>query len=228
MNKAFVVNSSRIFIASLCIAIGFFGTLAVLPKKEVVVPVPKQVASEKTIDSTDTTPFVLQPPSLSLTALLSTITGDVQHKTRDAGAFVSATPSATIVLGESIATGTDGKATISIPSQVSIDMEKNAELVFANVFKENTVLQQKAGVIVYRIESVHPIAIRALRALVSAKDADITMTIKDTDVAVVVEKGEAKVGIVDSKNTTHVYTIQEGSRATIDNYSQSVKVVSPR
>lgn len=228
MNNAVVVYMSRIVIAALCIAVGFFGTLALLPKKENAVTVPKPVASDETVVDTDTSPFTLQPPSLSLRALLSAASGDVQHKTRDAGAFVSATPSATIVLGESIATGTDGNATISIPSLTSIDMGKNAELVFANVFKENTVLQQKAGGIAYRIESVYPVAIRALRALVSAKNADITITIKDTDVTVVVETGEAKVGIVDSENTTHVYTVTEGNQATIDNYSQSVRILSPR
>ncbi len=228
MNNAVVVHTSRILIAALCIAVGFFGTLALIPKNETIV-MPQAPIPNEASDMLTALPFTLTPPSLSLRAQLTTATGDVRHKTRDAGAFLLATPSATIVLGESIATGADGKATITIPSLVSTNMEKNAELVFANIFLENTVLQQKAGEIMYRIESIdHPVAIRALRALVSAKNSVISITIDDADVAISVQKGEAKVGIVDSENTTHVYTVTEGNRATVDTYSQTIRIVSPR
>lgn len=228
MNTAVIVHTSRMLIAALCIAVGFFGTLALIPKNETIV-MPQEAISDEHTETETSLPFTLAPPSLSLRAQLTIATGDVRHKTRDAGAFVSATPSASIVLGESIATGIDGKATITIPSLVSIDMEKNAELVFANMFLENSVLQQKAGEIMYRIESVdHPVAIRALRALVSAKNSVISITIDDADVAISVQKGEAKVGIVDSENTTHVYTVTEGNGATIDTYSQTIRIVSPR
>jgi hypothetical protein len=228
MNTSIFSSVFRVTAMVLCLAFGFFGTLALIPKNETIVmpqaPIPDEVS-----DTVTALPFTLAPPSLSLRAQLTTATGDVRHKTRDAGAFVSATPSATIVLGESIATGVDGKATITIPSLVTIGMEKNAELVFANMFLENSVLQQKAGEIMYHVESVdHPVAIRALRALVSARNSVISISIDDANVAISVQKGEAKVGIVDSENTTHVYTVTEGNRATIDTYSQTIRIVSPR
>jgi hypothetical protein len=206
-----------------CIATGFAVTLYFFTPTNVG----QQIQTQAEIQISPT-PFSLQPPAQALTGILSTATGDVKHKLRDTGAFTTATPSASIKLGESIATGVDGHAVITIETIGTITMEPESEIVFSNVFKENTVLVQKAGKIQYVITSTYPVAIRAINTLTSFKDATILMNIIDSDIAITAARGEGKVGIVDAENTTHVYPIQEGKRANIDTVTRSVVFVSPR
>ena len=173
-------------------------------------------------------PFTLNPPAQSLRGILVEKIGSVHHKTRDANAFVDATPSATILVGESIATGEDGIASVQIPNLCTIKFEKNSEISFVNLFTENSVFQQKSGNIHYEIVSKKSLAVRALHTLIQSEDSTFSVNIIDTDIAVIAEKGIVKIAIVDTDNNTHVYTIAEGKRANIDDAARTVAIVSPR
>lgn len=213
-----------ILVGAVCLVVGFFGTLYFLPSEEPAISEP--LNNQGTILSP--TPFSLQPPAQSLRATLTQKSGSVLHKTRDTNAFAEATPSGTILIGESIATSENGKATIGIPSLATISMENDTELVFANMYKENTVLQQKSGKILYTITSVLPVSIRALHTLISSNQSVFLVSVIDSDIAVTSQKGGVKIAFVDNENTTHVYTIPEGKRANIDDANRTISIVLPR
>ncbi len=212
-----------------CMAIGVVTTLYVYNTKISSTSEPvKENSRNPQTDNYTSKPFSLAPPAQSLKGVLTTMTGSVLHKTRDANIFVEATPSATIFIGESIATNADGKATILIPNLSNISIGKNAEIVFVNIFPENTVFQQKNGKILYDMTSTSPVAIRALHTLIQASKTRLSVNIIDSDISVSVEKGEAKVAFVDTDNITHVYTILDGKQANIDDASRTITIVSPR
>ena len=176
----------------------------------------------------NTEPFILQPPAQSLKGTLIEQAGSVKHKTRDANAYVDASASATILIGESVATGDDGMASIRIPNLCTTKLGKNSEIAFLNLFAENSVFQQKSGNILYEIVSNKPVAIRALHTLIQSEESTFSVNIVDTDIAVIAEKGNIKIAIVDTDNVTHLYTLSEGKRANIDDTARTVTIVSPR
>ncbi len=216
-----------IFLSIICIGIGIVGTMYVYMRLTPPAHV-EQTVSPNTEVVTPTRMFALAPPSQSLSGTLIHQTGSVLHKTREAEDYVNATPSATILVGESIATGDDGTAVIDIPNLSRVTMGNNAEISFVNIFKDNSVYIQKTGKIQYEMLSQYPIAIRALHALIEGSQSTVSINIIDTDMAVIAQKGEIKLAIVDTDNNTHVYTIPEGKRANVDDVTRTVAIISPR
>lgn len=228
--KSSLLSSLGFILASImCVVIGAVATLYVYTTKiqSTDIRLPQTTESQKS-DTVITESFALVPPAQSLKGILIDMKGSVLHKTRDTNAFVEATSSATILVGESIATEKDGTATIQIPSLSVISMEKDAEIVFINIFPQNSVFQQKSGNIQYEILSTNPVAIRALHTLIQASDAKITINIIDSDISVIVQNGEVKVALVDTDNITHVHTVPEGKIANIDDSGRTVTITSPR
>jgi len=229
MKSSLLESVGFLFACFVCVVIGAVATLYVYTIKiQSTVKLSPQTTESQKSDTVISEPFALVPPAQSLKGILADMTGSVLQKTRDANAFVEATRSATILVGESIATGKDSTAIIQIPRLSVITMEKNAEIVFVNIFPQNSVFQQKSGEIQYEIIATSPVAIRALHTLIQASEAKFTVNIIDSDISVIVQKGEAKAAIVDTDNSTHVYTIPEGKRANIDDSGRTVTLVSPR
>ncbi len=219
----------RIFLICVYISIGFIIGIYTF-KLYTPIDDSDTVSSSKPQETTSNfvSPFTLRPPSLSIHGVLDQLKGTVTHKTRDADKFMDASQSANIYIGESIATGDDGNATILISDLSTISMNKNAEIAFLNLFKENSVFQQKSGSVHYEIVSKNPVAIRALHTLIQSSEAIVTIHIIDTDITVLAEKGIVKIAIVDTDNVTHVYSLSEGKSANIDDISRTVTIVSPR
>lgn len=140
---------------------------------------------------------------------------------------MESTPGAQILLGESVATKEHSSAAITLSDNITATLEENSELVFANLFPENTVLQQKAGKILYTVESPHPVSIRALHTLIAASSSAFLVHMDESALAVTSQKGVVKIALVDNNNDTHVWELGDGEKAVVDDISRSVRIISP-
>jgi hypothetical protein len=167
--------------------------------------------------------FSLQPPSQALQGRLEITQGTAQMYLRNADSYAPATSGATILIGESVVTGPKSEAVATVNGLVTITLEANAELTFANIFTEDTVLIQKSGRMTYtKAASPYPVAIRALHTLISQESGAMIVNSIDTDVSVPVPIGTVKIALVDTDNTTHVWQLHEGDRANIDDLTRTV------
>jgi hypothetical protein len=175
--------------------------------------------------------FALIPPSEAVSGILTVTGGHAQKFSRNDTEYKEASTGAQILLGESIATKENSSATASISGIVTVNMGPVAELVFANLFPTDFVLQQKSGKIEYLV--TQPVSVRALHMLVTinqglpAQAGDITINIIDTDMSVSVKTGSVKFALVDNDNNTNVWDLQAGERANIDDITRQVYLIKP-
>ena len=193
--------------------------------KEIASPITNQPAPEPTL--------ALRPPSEALSGILTLISGHTQKFSRGETEYKEASTGAEILLGESIATNANSSATAEVAGIVKVNFGPMAELVFANMFPENFLLQQKNGKIEY--VATRPISVRALHALVSMEPAspaggpgNVVITIIDTDISVTVKSGSVKLAVVDTDNNTRVYTLTTGQRANVDDEAREVLLIKSR
>jgi len=186
--------------------------------KEIASPITSQPAPEPTL--------ALRPPSEALSGMLTVISGHAQKFSHDETEYREASMGAEILLGESIATNANSSATAEVAGIVRANLGPTAELVFANMFPENFLLQQKNGKIEYM--ATRPVSIRALHALVSMEPGDVVLTIIDADMSVDVKSGSVKLAVVDTDNNTQVYTLTTGQRANIDDEAREVTLIKAR
>ena len=178
-------------------------------------------------DQSDPEPtFALVPPSQAINGILTIIKGKADMITRTDSEYKEASSGAQILLGESVATKEDASAIAEFSGIVTVSMGPVSELVFANLFPENIVLQQKNGKIVYVVRK--PISVRALHSLVTMNPGTVTVNIIDTDVSVTVTSGSVKLAIVDTDNTTRIYDLKTKERANIDDAAREVFLVKAR
>ena len=170
--------------------------------------------------------FALVPPSQAVSGLLTAVTGHAQKLSREDSEYKEASAGATILVGESIATKDLSAATASVSGIMTATMGESSTLVFANLFPNNFVLQQKSGNVDYRVFS--PISVRALHALVTIAGGETGIHIIDTDMSVTVKSGSVKLALVDSDNNTHVWELSAGQRANIDDAARRVYLVGAR
>lgn len=170
--------------------------------------------------------FALVPPSEALSGVLTVTSGHAEKLSREDAEYKEASSGAQILLGESIATKTNSTAVTTVHGFVTATMGPVSELVFANLFPKNFVLQQKSGKIEYQVNQ--PISVRALHALVNINPADVTINIIDTDMSVTVKTGSVKFALVDTDNNTKVWELKAGERANIDDAAREVFLIQAR
>ncbi len=228
-NKVLGCYNSRmvknVFLAIFAFVLGFGGVTGYqyLKTKQAaattaVLPASTQPAPEPT--------FALVPPSQAVSGILTVTSGHVQKFSRGETEYKEASTGAIILLGESIATKANSSTNANVPGIVNANMGPVAELVFANVFPGNFVLQQKSGRIDYVVTK--PISIRALHTLLSLQPGEMIITIIDTDMSVTVNTGSVKVALVDHDNNTKVWNLKAGQRANIDDKTRNVYLVRAR
>ena len=169
--------------------------------------------------------FALVPPSQAVSGILTVTTGHAQKFSRNDTEYKEASIGAQILLGESVATRENSSATASVSGIVTVSMGPSAELVFANLFPTDFVLQQKSGKIEYLV--TQPISVRALHTLVTIGSGDTIINIIDTDMSITVKTGSVKFALVDNDNNTNVWDVQAGERANIDDVTRQVYLIQP-
>jgi hypothetical protein len=209
-------------LAFVCFVIGFIGVLAYsfsnsrTSPKEVLTQSPETPSISK-----------LSLPSRSISGIITSTTGRVQKFSRGEDGFKDASPGAQILLGESVAVKPDSKSTLEIPGIFSASLGENSELNFVNLFPENTVLLQKTGKIFYSVESPHPVAIRVLHTLISASSSAFLVDTLDDVIAVTAQSGIVKIAFVDNNNDTHVWEMEDGNRADINDTTRKIRFIKP-
>jgi hypothetical protein len=183
----------------------------------VVVPPAAQPTPEPT--------FALIPPSQAVSGILTVISGHAQKFSRTDTEYKEASSGAQILLGESVATKENSTTTVVVQGIANINMGPASELVFANLFPADFVLQQKSGKIEYLVSQ--PISVRALHTLITVGSGDTTINIIGTDMSVSVKTGSVKFALVDNDNNTNVWDLQAGERANIDDITRQVYLIKP-
>jgi hypothetical protein len=183
----------------------------------VVVPPAAQPTPEPT--------FALIPPSQAVSGILTVISGHAQKFSRTDTEYKEASSGAQILLGESVATKENSTTTVVVQGIANINMGPASELVFANLFPADFVLQQKSGKIEYLVSQ--PISVRALHTLITVGSGDTTINIIGTDMSVSVKTGSVKFALVDNDNNTNVWDLRAGERANIDDAARQVYLIKP-
>lgn len=164
--------------------------------------------------------YALVPPSRAVSGTLTVLSGHAEKYSRNDTEYKEASSGAQILLGESIATKANSTATADVGGIMKAGLGPTSELVFANMFPTNFVLQQKSGKIEYNVTK--PISVRALHTLASLEPGTYTINIIDTDMSITVKTGSVKFALVDTDNNTNVYNLKAGERATIDDAARDV------
>ncbi|MCX6794045.1 MAG: hypothetical protein NTY06_02980 [Candidatus Gottesmanbacteria bacterium] len=170
--------------------------------------------------------FTLMPPSQAVSGILTVTSGHAEKLSRTDTEYKEASTGAQILLGESVATKENSSATATVSGIVKVSMGPSAELVFANLFPTNFVLQQKSGNIDYLVTK--PISVRTLHSLVTIDSGETIITIIDTDISITVKTGSVKFALVDTENNTKVWNLKAGQRANIDDKARKVYLVGQR
>lgn len=167
--------------------------------------------------------LALVPPSTAVSGILTVTSGHAKKFSRNETEYKEASTGAQILLGESVATENNSSATAAVGGIVNVSMGPDSELVFANLFPTNFVLQQKSGKIDYSVTK--PISVRALHALISITPGEVSINIIDTDLSITVKSGSAKFALVDNDNNTNIYKLSSGDRANVDDLARKVYLV---
>lgn len=214
----------NIFLPLLAFVIGFGGVAGYqyfrTTKTETPVIKPQPEADQPLAGT-----FALEPPSTAVSGILTVTRGHAQKFSRGDTEYKEASTGAQILLGESVATKENSSATATVSGIVNVSMGATSELVFANMFPTNFVLQQKDGKIDYTV--VSPISVRALHTLVNINSGETVITIIDTDMSITVKTGAVKFALVDNDNNTNVWNLKAGERANIDDTARSVILIQP-
>jgi len=186
----------------------------------------ENITSPVGIQTTPEAPLTLVPPSEAVSGILTITAGNVEKFSRGETEYKEASSGAKILLGESIATKENSDATTEVAGIVSANLNESSKLVFANLFPENMVLQQKNGKILYKISK--QLSVRALHTLITMDPGEVTINIIDTDISITVKTGSVKFALVDTDDNTHVWDLQAGQRANIDDAARTVEIASLR
>jgi hypothetical protein len=214
----------NILVPLLAFILGFTGVAGyqILKNKQT----PPATSSPVEVLVTPEPTFALVPPSQAMSGVLTVTGGHALKFSRNDSEYKEASTGALILLGESVATNENSTAMAEVGGIVKANLAPVSELVFANLFPTNFVLQQKAGKIEYMVEK--PISVRALHTLVAMNPGDVTINIIDTDSSVTVKTGSVKFALVDNDNNTNVWNLQSGQRANIDDQTRQVTLVQAR
>jgi hypothetical protein len=153
----------------------------------------------------------LGPPRKAVTATLTQSTGATKHWVRGAKEATTATPSGTIVQGESILTE-DGAATLTLSNLGTITLKEDTQIDLISLTPDTLVVSQPAGTVSYTT-TTRPLSIRVAGTLVQlVGDATIS---HDPTLAITTHRGSAKLAILSDENVTNVWEIEEGQTARV-------------
>ncbi|HHT9138984.1 MAG TPA: hypothetical protein ACFYEK_17285 [Candidatus Wunengus sp. YC60] len=194
-------------------------------KTNTVIEQPQSKADQPMAETPQPT-FALVPPSGAVSGTLTVTSGHILKYSRNDVEYKEASTGAQILIGESIATNENSTAVADVTGIVKASMGQVSELVFANLFPTNFVLQQKIGKIDYQVTK--PISVRALNVLVTIPSGESVINIIDTDISITVKTGSVKFALVDTDNNTGVWNLKVGERANIDSAASQVYLVQAR
>lgn len=169
--------------------------------------------------------FSLQPPSEALTGRLIEAVGEVKKEPREDEEFKETEKGEQILDGEKLATGGKSKTVVEFPNFAKVSLASNSEVAFVSLLPSSFVVSQSLGSVTYELlQDDNPISVRSLHALLSFNSGESEVTVKEEEIIVKVSSGQAKLALVDLENKTHVWQLEKGQKALIDDRQRRVEI----
>lgn len=170
--------------------------------------------------------FSLKPPTEALKGDLLTVEGDVKKEPRDKEEFETVkTEGEVLIEGEKIGTEKKSQAAIEFPDFIRIDLGSDTEITLANLMPANFLISQLSGSVTYRLlQNDNTFSVRSLHALLTFDSGESEVAVEGSEVTVKVLSGKAKLALVDLDNETHVWELNEGEEALVDDAERRVEI----
>lgn len=169
--------------------------------------------------------FSLQPPSEALTGKLIKAVGEIKKEPRDSEEFEKIGEEEEILDGEKLATDEKSKAVVEFADFAQFTLGSNSEVDFASLLPASFVIKQKQGAVDYKLlEDNTPLNVRVLHALLSFYSGESKVIVENEEVIVKVLSGKAKLALVDLDNKTHIWKLEEGQTALVDDSQRRVEI----
>ncbi|HYD34620.1 MAG TPA: hypothetical protein VD999_00990 [Vitreimonas sp.] len=175
---------------------------------------------------TPTTPtFQLVPPAHSLTAQLTTLTGEPLKEPRDTTDKLPVTLNETLLEGETLFTDATSSATVHFPQFATIALDANSQIVLSDAQPEHFLITHRDGLIKYQAH--HPsqtLSIRASSVLIALTSGEAALAIDHTRRTVTLQllTGTAKLAIIGADNQTRTWNINAGQTAVVNTATTQV------
>lgn len=171
--------------------------------------------------------FTLQPPVEALVGKLIEVEEEVKKEPRDDEEFQEAKEKEEILNGEKLATGKDSKAVVEFPDFAEVALFSNSEVTFVNLLPSSFLIRQSQGEVNYKLlQDQNPLSVRSLNLLFTLDSGESKITTDEENGEIVVEQllGKAKMAMVDLENKTHIWRLEKGQRALIDDEERRVEI----
>lgn len=172
--------------------------------------------------------FTLKPPSESLTGEFVEIVGKVTKEARGEDEFEEIGEGDGIFDGEKVATGKLSRTTIRFEDFGAVALGPSSEVTFVNTLPLSFLVLQSTGETEYQLSSKkYPLSVRSLNMLFTQDIgiSTITTDAEDKTITVKLLKGTGNIALVDLDNETHVWKIEKGERALIDDVKRTVNII---
>jgi hypothetical protein len=162
-------------------------------------------------------------PTDSLTGKIASFSGKVAWQSRIAPVAILINSPIKLQQGEEVDTYNDGSAIINFPQFGTITESSDTQINFIQTLKENFVLEQKQGTIIFDKSGENQTSIIALDLLININSGQSSITVdKDNSkITVAVKTGLATVAFDDNANNTNVVSIKNGDTYIFDDNSRT-------
>lgn len=167
----------------------------------------------------------LAPPTGAYKGKIRALSGEVKKLARDSEDFAPIDKTQPILQGEVVATGKNANIEIAMEKMddIVIQIKANTEVEFAHLVYPSVLFRHRRGRATYTT-TMSSFSIRSLHALIELGTGAVSVTTDDQTIEVHLEEGVARIGMIDANNDTHVWILQPGQRALINDETPTVTI----
>lgn len=168
--------------------------------------------------------FQFDPPSQALVGTLNITSRTVEKYARFADDWEEIASPSSILQDEKIQTDKSGNAEVEFTNQLSLSINPDSEIYFANLLPDSFLVEQSKGEVTYTVEK--PISIKSVDTLTSFGQGKLILEI-DPDNGFIylnIASGSGKFSFIDNDNQTQVYEIEKGDRVTYNPENTTISI----
>lgn len=169
--------------------------------------------------------FNFKPPSEAFIGKLLSIEGEVKKESRNKEEFEEVSLGEEVLQGESLACGRKSQASVEFTDFISIDLDSNTEIGFISLLPTSFLVEQRSGRANYKLlQDKNSFSVRSLHALLTFEYGESEITVGEKEITVKILSGKAKLALVDLENVTHIWELEEGQKALINDTERRVEI----
>ncbi len=169
--------------------------------------------------------FSLQPPLEALSGELIAVAGKVEKQSREADEFVDVDEQKQIIDGEKLRTEEKSEAEIDFSGFARLRLGPNTEINLTSLLASSFVVNQKQGTANYKLlQDENPLSVRILHLLLNLNSGEAEVTIENKEITIEQLSGKSKFSLVDTDNKTHVWELEQGQKALINDAQRRVEI----